>query len=69
MAILVPYNAAFAKADRQTMASDVIVEGLFIVGELVKNTETTDYDGKSLYFNHKFRYFTQFSHHIRFAEG
>lgn len=33
VAILVPYNAAFAKADRQTMVSDVIVEALFIVGK------------------------------------
>jgi len=33
VALMVPYNAAFAKADRQTMVSDVIVEALFIVGE------------------------------------
>ena len=33
VAILVPYNAAFAKADRATMVSDVIVEALFIVGK------------------------------------
>lgn len=33
VAILVPFNAAFAKSDRQTMVSDVIVEALFIFGE------------------------------------
>lgn len=33
VAVLVPFNAAFAKADRQTMVSDVIVEALFIVGK------------------------------------
>lgn len=33
VAVAVPYNAAFAKAVRLTMASDVIVEGLFIVGK------------------------------------
>lgn len=33
VALMVPYNAAFAKADRQTMVSDVIVEALFIVGK------------------------------------
>ncbi|KAL9919191.1 eag-like K[+] channel isoform 2-T4 [Glossina fuscipes fuscipes] len=40
VAILVPYNAAFAKADRQTMVSDVIVEGLFIV-DILLNFRTT----------------------------
>ena len=35
VAILVPYNAAFAKADRQTMVSDVIVEALFIAGKYI----------------------------------
>lgn len=33
VAVAVPYNAAFVKTDRMTMASDVIVETLFIVGE------------------------------------
>lgn len=33
VAIVVPYNAAFVKMDRLTMASDVTVEALFIVGE------------------------------------
>jgi potassium voltage-gated channel Eag-related subfamily H member 8 len=33
VAVAVPYNAAFSKTDRLTMASDVIVEALFIVGE------------------------------------
>lgn len=33
VAVAVPYNAAFAKTDRLTMASDVIVEALFIVGK------------------------------------
>lgn len=33
VAVAVPYNAAFAKTDRLTTASDVIVELLFIVGE------------------------------------
>lgn len=33
VAVAVPYNAAFAKADRLTMASDVMVEALFIVGK------------------------------------
>ncbi|XP_055529062.1 potassium voltage-gated channel subfamily H member 8 isoform X3 [Wyeomyia smithii] len=32
VAVAVPYNAAFVKTDRLTMASDVIVEALFIVG-------------------------------------
>lgn len=32
VAVAVPYNAAFAKTDRMTMASDVIVEALFIIG-------------------------------------
>ncbi|XP_059226069.1 potassium voltage-gated channel subfamily H member 8 isoform X2 [Stomoxys calcitrans] len=40
VAILVPYNAAFAKADRQTMVSDVIVEALFI-SDIVLNFRTT----------------------------
>ncbi|KAI8116741.1 Potassium voltage-gated channel protein eag, partial [Lucilia cuprina] len=40
VAILVPYNAAFAKADRQTMVSDVIVEALFIV-DILLNFRTT----------------------------
>lgn len=33
VAVAVPYNAAFVKTDRLTMASDVIVEALFIVGK------------------------------------
>lgn len=33
VAVAVPYNAAFAKTDRLTMASDVTVEALFIVGK------------------------------------
>lgn len=33
VAVAVPYNAAFSKTDRLTMASDVIVEALFIVGK------------------------------------
>lgn len=33
VAVAVPYNAAFAKTDRLTTASDVIVELLFIVGK------------------------------------
>ncbi|XP_075169112.1 eag-like K[+] channel [Haematobia irritans] len=40
VAILVPYNAAFAKTDRQTMVSDVIVEALFIV-DILLNFRTT----------------------------
>ncbi|XP_055619058.1 potassium voltage-gated channel subfamily H member 8 isoform X2 [Toxorhynchites rutilus septentrionalis] len=40
VAVAVPYNAAFVKADRLTMASDVIVEALFIVDILV-NFRTT----------------------------
>ncbi|XP_055839595.1 potassium voltage-gated channel subfamily H member 8 isoform X2 [Episyrphus balteatus] len=40
VAILVPFNAAFAKADRQTMVSDVIVEALFIV-DILLNFRTT----------------------------
>ncbi|XP_058465594.1 potassium voltage-gated channel subfamily H member 8 isoform X2 [Malaya genurostris] len=40
VAVAVPYNAAFAKTDRLTMASDVIVEALFIVDILV-NFRTT----------------------------
>jgi len=35
VALMVPYNAAFAKADRQTKVSDVIVEALFIVGKWI----------------------------------
>lgn len=34
VAFVVPYNAAFVQTDRLTMASDVIVEALFIVGKL-----------------------------------
>lgn len=33
VAFVVPYNAAFVQTDRLTMASDVIVEALFIVGK------------------------------------
>lgn len=33
VAFVVPYNAAFVQTDRLTMASDVIVEALFILGE------------------------------------
>ncbi|XP_037903090.1 potassium voltage-gated channel subfamily H member 8 isoform X3 [Hermetia illucens] len=40
VAVLVPFNAAFAKADRQTMVSDVIVEALFIV-DIILNFRTT----------------------------
>ncbi|KAG4073881.1 hypothetical protein HA402_014086, partial [Bradysia odoriphaga] len=40
VAVAVPYNAAFAKAVRLTMASDVIVEGLFIV-DIILNFRTT----------------------------
>ncbi|XP_050327544.1 potassium voltage-gated channel subfamily H member 8 isoform X1 [Bactrocera neohumeralis] len=40
VAVLVPYNAAFAKADRQTMVSDVIVEALFIA-DILLNFRTT----------------------------
>lgn len=32
VAFVVPYNAAFVQTDRLTVASDVIVEALFIVG-------------------------------------
>lgn len=32
VAIVVPYNAAFVQTDRITMASDVAVEALFIIG-------------------------------------
>ncbi|XP_067633340.1 potassium voltage-gated channel subfamily H member 8 [Eurosta solidaginis] len=40
VAVLAPYNAAFAKADRQTMVSDVIVEALFIA-DILLNFRTT----------------------------
>ncbi|XP_015039605.1 potassium voltage-gated channel subfamily H member 8 isoform X4 [Drosophila pseudoobscura] len=40
VALMVPYNAAFAKTDRQTMVSDVIVEALFIV-DILLNFRTT----------------------------
>ncbi|XP_039479905.1 potassium voltage-gated channel subfamily H member 8 isoform X1 [Drosophila santomea] len=40
VALMVPYNAAFAKADRQTKVSDVIVEALFIV-DILLNFRTT----------------------------
>lgn len=33
VAVMVPFNAAFTKTDKVTMASDVIVEALFIVGK------------------------------------
>lgn len=33
VAVAVPYNAAFVKTDRVTMASDVTVEALFIIGK------------------------------------
>jgi hypothetical protein len=33
VAFVVPYNAAFVQTDRLTMAADVIVEALFIVGK------------------------------------
>ncbi|XKL68395.1 hypothetical protein PGB90_003886 [Kerria lacca] len=32
VAIVVPYNASFVNADKPSMVSDVVVEGLFIVG-------------------------------------
>lgn len=32
VAIVVPFNAAFVKSDRQTMPSDVTVEAMFIIG-------------------------------------
>lgn len=34
VAIVVPYNASFVNADKPSMVSDVVVEALFIVGEL-----------------------------------
>ncbi|XP_055707350.1 potassium voltage-gated channel subfamily H member 8 isoform X2 [Phlebotomus papatasi] len=40
VAVAVPYNAAFVKTDRMTMASDVIVEALFIV-DIILNFRTT----------------------------
>lgn len=33
VAFVVPYNAAFVQTDRLTVAADVIVEALFILGE------------------------------------
>ena len=33
VAIIVPYNAAFAKVDRRTLIYDMIVEALFFLGE------------------------------------
>jgi hypothetical protein len=36
VAFVVPYNAAFVQTDRLTMAADVIVEALFIVGKQAK---------------------------------
>lgn len=30
---MVPFNAAFTKTDKVTMASDVVVEALFIAGK------------------------------------
>ncbi|CAO1302110.1 unnamed protein product [Diamesa hyperborea] len=40
VAFAVPYNAAFVQTDRLTMASDVIVEALFII-DIVLNFRTT----------------------------
>ncbi|CRL03811.1 CLUMA_CG016538, isoform A [Clunio marinus] len=40
VAFVVPYNAAFVQTDRLTMASDVIVEALFIV-DILLNFRTT----------------------------
>ncbi|XP_055379901.1 potassium voltage-gated channel subfamily H member 8 isoform X2 [Condylostylus longicornis] len=40
VAIIVPFNAAFVKSDRQTMIPDVIVEALFIV-DILLNFRTT----------------------------
>lgn len=34
VAVAVPYNAAFVKTNRLTMPSDVMVEALFIVGNV-----------------------------------
>ncbi|KAL7047399.1 hypothetical protein ACKWTF_002890 [Chironomus riparius] len=40
VAFVVPYNAAFVQTDRATMASDVVVEALFIV-DIILNFRTT----------------------------
>jgi hypothetical protein len=34
VAVVVPYNASFINTDRPTMVSDVVVEVIFIIGEL-----------------------------------
>lgn len=34
VAIVVPYNASFFNTDRPSMVSDIVVEALFIIGEL-----------------------------------
>jgi hypothetical protein len=41
VAFVVPYNAAFVQTDRLTMASDVIVEALFILGKLASGISIT----------------------------
>lgn len=40
VAVAVPYNAAFVKADRMTTVSDVTVEALFIVGKSMLQRKT-----------------------------
>lgn len=35
VAIIVPFNAAFAKLDRQTLIYDMIVEALFFIREYI----------------------------------
>lgn len=63
VAFVVPYNAAFVQADRATMASDVVVEALFIVGKFMKKKRfrifLTVSDRKFLLIDFYFMYITR----------
>ncbi|KAL5286114.1 KCNH4 family protein [Megaselia abdita] len=59
VAIIVPFNAAFAKLDRQTLVYDMIVEALFFI-DIILNFRTTFVsrkgevvsDGKAIFYNY-----------------
>lgn len=68
VAIVVPYNAAFVQADRKTMASDVAVEALFIIGDVLNNYSVY-IESKCYIYIFLYRYYNELSHHIRIAQG
>ena len=59
VAFVVPYNAAFVQSDRATMASDVVVEALFIVGKFIKKISLNMSDRKFLLIDFHFMYITR----------